>query len=448
MPTLQRSTTTSSQDKTTRALLEQSTYTSTSYKAVDPNTSTIQAFVYETRKDTARSDDSNGTDLQRVLSDPLRDASNGPPNHLFSQRYGRRFFRDPRMPYPLPVDLVELHRQSLHTLMLLRAYGAPFCSPFFDHVPPKKVLEIACGSALWSSTCHSYFQAQNYPKVSFTGLDLAPVAPDLAQQGVDWRFVQHDIRKRPLPFPDGEFDFIFAKDMALCHAHADHALNPLGDLLRYLQPGGVLEIWEGDYLFRTLLPHPSIPPGVSENETEQAETSATYLISSSTAFAEVQNRYLADYNSWIQQALDRRGLTTVPCSLANWAFASDHDLLENKGCRRIAIPFGEIRWEREGVGGKVGGQASGRNGESTVAEKQAKGEGRKLTANQLALRRTALTTVIGFIESMESLLKAESGKQQDEWDRWWSGMTHDLLEKNGTLNGECLEMGAWWGRKN
>lgn len=48
---------------------------------------------------------------------------------------------------------------------------------------------------------------------------------------------------------------------------------------------------------------------------------------------------------------------------------------------------------------------------------------------------------------MEPVLKAESGKRQDEWDRWWANLTSDLLEQNGTINGECLELGACWAQK-
>ena len=41
----------------------------------------------------------------------------------------------------------------------------------------------------------------------------------------------------------------------------------------------------------------------------------------------------------------------------------------------------------------------------------------------------------------------ESGKKKDEWDRWWGNMMTDLFEHDGTVNGECLEVGNWWARK-
>jgi hypothetical protein len=111
--------------------------------------------------------------------------------------------------------------------------------------------------------------------------------------------------------------------------------------------------------------------------------------------------------------------------------------------RRLAIPLGEVRWEREGVGGAVT-----TNGQTISSKGKAKESDRKmLTAGQAALRRTALMTVVQMIESLEPYLREASGKGQDEWDRWQGNMMNDLLNHNGTSWGECLEVGAWWARK-
>jgi len=45
------------------------------------------------------------------------------------------------------------------------------------------------------------------------------------------------------------------------------------------------------------------------------------------------------------------------------------------------------------------------------------------------------------------MLMEASGKSKDEWDRWWASMVTDLLQDEGAANGECLEVGAWWGQK-
>ena len=331
--------------------------------------------------------------------------------------------RDLSLPYPLPVDLPELHRQSLRSLLLMRVYGAPFCNSTFDEEnAPRKVLEIGCGTALWSSACSDFFKSLGHDKISFTGLDIAPLAPDLNTQGVDWRFVQHDLRKQSMPFPDQEFDFIFIKDSGFCVSSSIAKTSPLKETMRMLKPGGIVELWESDHVIRTLLPNPTQPKGLSENEIEQAEASGAYIITSNTSFVPTQNKYLADYNTWVESALGKRGLTAAPCGMASWALGFHSDTLKDAGSRRIALPFTDTRWERE----------AGRP---------------PLTSYQISLRRTALETSIGFIESMEPVLKEVSGKRQDEWDRWRALVAQDLLENRGALNGECFESGAWWATK-
>src|SRR5690606_20308685 len=72
----------------------------------------------------------------------------------FVARNGRAYLNDPTLVYPLPVDLAELHRQSLRTLLFIQVFGAPVCSPAFATRPPTKVLEVGCGSGFWSMMCH------------------------------------------------------------------------------------------------------------------------------------------------------------------------------------------------------------------------------------------------------------------------------------------------------
>ena len=328
--------------------------------------------------------------------------------------------RDPTLPYPLPVDVPEMHRQTMRTLLFMRLFGAPFCNTTFDEdSPPGKVLELACGTALWSSACHDYFKRHGHDRISFTGVDIAPIAPDLNATGVNFRFVQHDLRNRPFPFPDAEFDFIFIKDSGFTVSNVGFKENSMQETMRILKPGGVVELWESDHVFRTLLPNPATPAHASEDEVAVARANAAYIISPQTGFAATQNPYLRDYNLWIEGALDKRGFVASPCAIATWALGSHGDQIRNFGSRRLALPFSATRWEKQ--------------------SKRA-----VLTPYQESLRQTALETSVRFVESMEPALKEESGKRQDEWDRWKASMIKDLVEGGGTANGECLELGAWW----
>jgi SAM-dependent methyltransferase len=343
----------------------------------------------------------------------------------------RTYLRDPENPYPLPCDLAEIHRQILRSLTLMRVFGAPFCAPQLEKSPPKRVLELACGSGLWSSTCHEYFSRDGHTDTAFTGLDITPLAPNLRKRGMNWQFIRHDIRKPTLPFPSEHFDFVFIKDAALCQSAAAQQIDLLSEPLRVLKRGGILEVWDSDHVFRALLPNPTPPRWLAEKDQEQADVTATYTISSATPFAPAQNKYLQDYNSWVEKAFEQRKLTPMPCATIGLSFTTETDSFQSVGSRRIAIPLGEVRWEREGT----------RHNHPSRSTQKA------LTADQLALRRTALTTVIQMIDGMEPMLMEASGKSRDEWDRWWAAMTMDLLQKNGLANGECLEVGAWWGQK-
>lgn len=302
-----------------------------------------------------------------------------------------------------------------------------------------------------SSAVHDHFKQEGHSDISFTGLDIAPLASDLQKQGMNWRFVQHDLRKIPLPFKEGEFDFIFVKDTVFCAAAAGVVeLDPLTELMRYLKPSGVIEVWESDLLLRSLLPSPPSMK-MSCDDVKQAEATATYLIAPGTPFAKAQNRYIQDYNAWAEKAAEKIDCTAAPCAIMGLTFSSDPDVCGSVGSRRVAIPLSEIRWEREEVGedyARLKNIGRDKRSSKPPSKREPSSNCKPLTAEQAALRRTALITVLGLIESLEPLLLEQSGKTQDEWDRWWAGLNSDVLEQDGLLNGECLEVGAWWARKS
>ncbi|KAF2470398.1 SAM binding motif-containing protein [Lindgomyces ingoldianus] len=376
---------------------------------------------------------SSSTQSTRDESDTLRNP--------FLLRHGRRYLRE--LPYPLPCDLPELQRQNLHTILATQILGRALGSTPCSENPPAKVLEIACGSGYWSSVCHEYLGALGHEDVSFTGLDIVPLAGDLRRQGIDWRFVQHDLRKVPLPFYDGEFDIVVMKDMSMAVPLGSPSQRILDEAMRILKSGGTLEIWETDHIIRSILPHPPPPPGKNPEEYACAVATGTFLISPITPFTGVHNKYLQDSNTWIQEALDKRKLSPTPCARVTQMLLQEPDSLCDVEYRRVAIPLGEMRWEREAAAEK---NASKRRGSEAGKGKQGSGalDSSTLTEEQAALRYTALLVVIQMIESLEPLLKEVSGKNQEEWQRWWGWMMTNLLEQKGASSGECLEIGVWW----
>ncbi|KAF2704230.1 hypothetical protein K504DRAFT_160873 [Pleomassaria siparia CBS 279.74] len=359
----------------------------------------------------------------------------------FQLRHGRRYLRD--LPYPLPCDLPELQRQNLSSLLTISVLGRALGSTPSRKNPPKKVIEVACGSAYWSSLCHEYLKGAGIDDVSFTGLDIVPLAGDLGRQGIDWRFVQHDLRKIPLPFDDGEFDIVVMKDLSMVVPLGMASQRVLDEATRILKTGGTLEIWETDHIIRSILPHPPPPPGKIAEEYACAVATGTFLISPITPFTDVHNKYLQDSNAWIQEALDKRKLSPTPCARISQMLLQETETLCNVENRRVAIPLGELRWEREDAAGR--NLSKRRGSEAGRGKKGSTGlEGSTLTEEQAALRYTALLVVIQMIESLEPLLKEVSGKNQEEWQRWWGWMMTNLLEQKGASNGECLEVGVWW----
>ncbi|KAK5107417.1 hypothetical protein LTR62_001278 [Meristemomyces frigidus] len=365
-------------------------------------------------------------------------------NRPYELRHGRRYLRS--LPYPLPVDLPEIQRQNLRTLLGCRVFGRAVCSPNVAKQVPQKVLELGCGSGYWSSMCHDYFSSHGFREVSFTGLDVAPLAPNFNKQGMKWTFVQHDMRRLPLPFDDEAFDLIMLKDLSLV-LHVGEAFQKfLDDCIRMLAEGGTLEIWESDHVMRSLLPHPPPPSSKQPYFEKIATQTATFLIAPGTPFAPAQNKFLRQANAWITEALDKRRFSPAPCARLSQVLYQETETLANIGVRRVAIPLGELRWEREAL------KQSRDNRDSldplSGGKRKAKMDEPLLTQDQLAIRETALLSVLQMIEGLEPLLREVSGKNAEEWGAWWLLMMANLLDPaKGGLGGECVEVGAWWATK-
>ncbi|POR31556.1 Uncharacterized protein TPAR_08265 [Tolypocladium paradoxum] len=392
-----------------------------------------------------------------MTSEPSATGDSPLASRPFILRNGRTYLNDTALPYPLPSDLTELHRQSLRTLLLIQLFGAPVCSPSLTKRPPQRVLEIGCGSGFWSMMCHRYFKGRGHGGIAFTGIDIAPLSPGSASvpadaakpdQDMKWQFVNHDLRQMPWPLPTEEFDLVMVKDMSLATTNVQRQ-EFIDEYLRLLRPGGTLEIWESDHLIRMLRPH--IPGSAQTGDADEQEAAASlgaYIMSSNTLFSAPLNPFLVEYNNWLTRALETRDLSAVPCTLIGPVLLQESPILADVRSRRLAVPLSEVRWEgREGLGAVVT-----RDGRSNVETKgkdvsSSKTEQRTLTAGQHALRKTALLTVVQQVQALEPILREVSGKSQDEWDVWLGKMMSDLMGEGGASWGECLEVGAWWAKK-
>lgn len=279
---------------------------------------------------------------------------------------------------------------------------------------------------------------------------------------MNWKFVKHDVRVIPWPFEENYFDLIMAKDLSLVMPLALESESVMAAVVKYIRPGGILEVWDGDHVIRSL--HPNTPVASRKKPQEQmvADQTATFSIPPGHPFLPTQSKHLQQANAWLMQSLFARDLHPMPCVRIAEIILTE-DGLEGFGARRVAIPLGGLTGERAQWEGWKDEQSM-RSGRSTTSAQsvrsghdspmstgstdQLKVAHKPLTPDQAALRQTALVTVLQFIQSMEPLLKEVSGKSSDEWNTWCSGMMTDLLDPSQAgLNGECLELGVWWSHK-
>ncbi len=163
--------------------------------------------------------------------------------HQFTQEYYRetgKYYRwlhspDGAMHFPLHTNPSrKAHREGLyrHPLSILS---------FIKKHSIKEVLELGCGQGF-----NSLFLAEHLPAVRFTAIDLTPANIERAQAKaraknlVNLEFRQGDFNA--LPYPDAQFDFIFAIE-CLCHSQ-DHS-QTLCEIYRLLASRGYLLVYDG-----------------------------------------------------------------------------------------------------------------------------------------------------------------------------------------------------------
>ncbi|KAK6206227.1 sam binding domain-containing protein containing protein [Colletotrichum tabaci] len=374
-------------------------------------------------------------------SDPPPSCDDASP---YAIRNGRLYLSDPSLAYPLPVDLIELHRQSLRTLLLIQVFGSPVCSNSVMDRPLGHVLEVGCGSGFWSQMCHRHFVQRGHPDIQFVGIDIGPMGMNAgdADCNMNWLFVQHDLCSFHWPFANGEFDLVMVKDLSLVVSSPNLFQATIEECCRILRPGGTLEIWDSDHQIRMLREH---APDVSEENVTIA-TLGAYSLSFKTPLTTPLNDFLDNYNTWIHRALATLNLSPVPCTIVGSMLFQESKYLMDVQSRRLAIPLSAMNWEFETAGGVVtkDGKSFISSGKDNTKPKE---QMKTLTATQAALRRTAMMTVVDQIQSLESILRETNGMTQYEWDSWLDKMRDSLMNENGASWGECLEVGAWWATK-
>ncbi|TFY53558.1 hypothetical protein EVJ58_g9389 [Rhodofomes roseus] len=151
------------------------------------------------------------------------------------------------LPYPLvPTD--EQHVFDNWNCLFLGGLVRAVSMHHFDE-PPSRVLELGCGTGVWVLEA-----CKLWPKASFVGLDIIKCQPDLSSPDfertelaprVTW--VNADFLE-PLPFRDGQFDFVRMSHIALA-VPEDEWQYLFDECARILEPGGIIEIVEDDLIF-------------------------------------------------------------------------------------------------------------------------------------------------------------------------------------------------------
>jgi len=70
-----------------------------------------------------------------------------------------------------------------------------------------------------------------------------------------------------------------------------------------------------------------------------------------------------------------------------------------------------------------------------------------ITEEAKALRLVARQNFTQLAQSLEPVLREANHLSENEWENWYYGMMDNFFQRRGLRNGECMEIGAWWGIK-
>lgn len=370
---------------------------------------------------------------------------------------GRRFHSDEACVYVLPCDIPELTRQGLKHHLFREVFGGYHMADFSDPKKiPSKVLDIGCGTGIWIASMHDEFAAKGRDDVKFVGMDIVPVYAPMTD--VDFTFVRHNCLSFPYPFKDGEFDYIFIRDVTLAIPDTSISSDMVVECLRVLREGGTLEIQCSKYLriasnFHGLLLILAADHSIrSLSQTKAPRTECgTYTITTATQFeAQPKNTHVQFFNTRLRRLLSKRGLSPTPCTSIGMLLSME-DCLTNNHSVRYALPLDKIWWEtgsgRDDSPTSERGGGAELNRKNSVGAKNTLNQSSVLSENDMALRYQAKLQVKQFVDALEPHWIEVRDLPGEDFSKPYKEMTMSFFQEGGLRNGECLEFGAWWSTK-
>lgn len=151
---------------------------------------------------------------------------------------GRRFTRG--IPYILPSDDEEINRLDFQHYMLRYALRGNYAAPLRQ---AREILDVACGTGRWCAEMATLFSQANV-----VGFDLTPPAAATAETSRPDNivFTQGNMLGG-LPFAENSVDFVHQR-LVIVALPTDRWVSQIQEMLRVTQPGGWIELVEGDLL--------------------------------------------------------------------------------------------------------------------------------------------------------------------------------------------------------
>ena len=159
------------------------------------------------------------------------DATEIPRTTLPMQRHAANERGEP-IPYLLPIDEWESHRQSFEHFLFHHVLAGHYAAPLHN---PRLILDAGCGPGRWVLD-----MAQEFPKASVIGVDIAP--PPASSSTSNALFVRANVLDS-LPFNRAIFDFVHMRLMSMA-IPIDKWQRVLGEMRYLTQPGGWIELLE------------------------------------------------------------------------------------------------------------------------------------------------------------------------------------------------------------